>query len=241
MPRRAIERHKPAKTVDRREHASKRGYDRKWELYSLRYRKANPLCVRCEKAGRTTAAQCVDHIEPVVDGQNDPLFWDPINHQSLCWDCHTVKTQTEDRGHGRSKARGTAGVDGTLVYGAPCSGKNAYVKAHMAAGDIVLDVDALHTALTGLPTHDHEQTVLPFVYEARDAVRKKLEQIGFDRQVWVIANAPTVDQRQQWRHLCRREHHVATSMAVCLNRAKVGRPIEWQGYVRQWFEEFEHG
>lgn len=241
MPRRATARHKPAKRQDRREHASKRGYDRRWELYSLRYRKQNPLCVRCLKAGRTTPAECVDHIQPVVDGQNDPLFWLPKNHQGLCWACHTVKTQTEDKGHGRSTARGTAGVDATLVYGAPCSGKNTYVKAHMATGDIVLDVDALHTALTGLPTHDHEQEVLPFVYEARDAVRKKLERDGFDRKVWVIASAATVKQRQQWRHLCRREHHVVADIKACLNRAKLERPIEWQKFVRHWFEEFEHG
>jgi 5-methylcytosine-specific restriction protein A len=241
VPQRAIQPNRQKKQVDRREHASKRGYDHKWERYSLKYRNENPLCVRCLQAGRTTAAECVDHIQPVVDGQNDPLFWTPENHQSLCWDCHTVKTQTEDKGSGRSKARGTAGVEGTLVYGAPCSGKKAYVTAHMALGDIVLDVDALHTALTGLPTHDQEQTVLPFVYEARDAVRKKLEQSGFGRRVWVIASAATVKQRQQWRHLCRQEHHVTADMTVCLNRAKVERPIEWQGYIKQWFADFEHG
>lgn len=241
MPKRANGRRTPAPRQDRREHAAKRGYDSKWEKYSLRYRRENPICVRCQQNGQTTAAECVDHIIPVANGQRDPLFWDRDNHQSLCWKCHTIKTQTEDRGHGRSRARGTAGVDATLVYGPPCSGKNTYTAAEMAPGDIVLDVDALHTALTGLPSHDHESAVLPYVYEARDAVRRKLQSAGFDGHVWVIASAPTVELRQQWRQLCRNEHHVTADVATCLERAKRERPVEWQKYVRQWFADFERG
>ena len=241
MPRRATARHKPAKRQDRREHASKRGYDRKWELYSLRYRKQNPLCVRCLKAGRTTPAECVDHVQPVVDGQNDPLFWDPVNHQGLCWACHTVKTQTEDKGHGRSQARGTAGVDGVLVYGAPCSGKREYVKAQLSPGNLVIDVDALHTALTGMRTYDHEPEILPFAYEARDAVRDKLERDGFDGRVWIIATAPKVAQRKVWRKLCRREQYIEADVNACRERARLERSREWLGYINQWFADFEHG
>jgi hypothetical protein len=111
----------------------------------------------------------------------------------------------------------------------------------MSPGDLVLDVDAMHTALTGMPSHDHYANVLPFVYEARDAVRAKLERDGFDGRLWVISTAATIKQRQVWRQLCRREVHVEADIEACKSRARLERPVEWLEFIKQWFAEFEHG
>jgi 5-methylcytosine-specific restriction protein A len=54
--------------------------------------------------GRKVAAVATDHILP-HEGQADPLFWDPENHQSACKSCHSVKTAKEDGGFGRKNAR----------------------------------------------------------------------------------------------------------------------------------------
>lgn len=83
-----------------RETAAQRGYGRRWRNYSQQFRRENPLCGRCLAVGEVTPAECVDHIKPVT-GSDDPNFWNPANHQSLCWSCHSIKTQTEDRGQGR--------------------------------------------------------------------------------------------------------------------------------------------
>lgn len=53
---------------------------------------ANPLCVECLKEGRHRVATIVDHIVPIKDG-GKPL--DPSNLQSLCWSCHTTKSNKE--------------------------------------------------------------------------------------------------------------------------------------------------
>jgi len=37
----------------------------------------------------------VDHIVPPKD-KNDPLFYEPTNHQSLCWDDHRRKHRRDD-------------------------------------------------------------------------------------------------------------------------------------------------
>lgn len=51
----------------------------------------HPLCVICDKAGRTSLAVVLDHIIPLDrGGQNEPS-----NYQGLCEDCHTVKSATE--------------------------------------------------------------------------------------------------------------------------------------------------
>lgn len=49
--------------------AHQRGYDSRWSKARAAYLRAHPLCVMCERHGRTTAATVVDHIEPHRLGQ----------------------------------------------------------------------------------------------------------------------------------------------------------------------------
>lgn len=86
--------HRPA---ERRPSAALRGYDRKWQALRLAHLLANPLCVACARAGRTAAAEEVDHVRP-FDGPADPLRLEPGNLQSLCKRCHSQKTNREDGG-----------------------------------------------------------------------------------------------------------------------------------------------
>lgn len=67
--------------------------------HSVRWRKARmiqlmnePLCRLCMQADRVTAAEMVDHIQPVRLGGG---FWDEQNYQSLCNSCHAVKSAKE--------------------------------------------------------------------------------------------------------------------------------------------------
>lgn len=82
---------------------TQRGYDNRWLRYSRRYREENPLCVLCEKEGILTKAECVDHIKPAINGQSDFLFWEPSNHRSLCWNCHSKVTAESAGGFGNIK------------------------------------------------------------------------------------------------------------------------------------------
>lgn len=83
----------------RRGSARARGYTTRWEKYSRARLALHPLCVRCLKAGRTTAGAVTDHEEP--HGGDERKFWDSANHQTLCKQCHDRKTATEDGGFGR--------------------------------------------------------------------------------------------------------------------------------------------
>lgn len=82
--------------------AHSRGYDGRWSKYSKQFRINNPLCVMCLEKGKLTPAQCVDHIVPVTD-KDDPLFWEPSNHQSLCHTDHSLKTAKEDGAFGNER------------------------------------------------------------------------------------------------------------------------------------------
>jgi 5-methylcytosine-specific restriction protein A len=76
--------------------AAQRGYGSRWARYARLFKRANPLCRACLLGGRVTPVYVVDHITPVT-GPDDPLFWEPGNHQSLCETCHNIKRATEDK------------------------------------------------------------------------------------------------------------------------------------------------
>jgi len=76
--------------------AAQRGYGYRWQRYREQYLKRHPRCVICEKEGRLTLANEVDHIKP--HRGDAALFWNGVNHQALCKPCHSRKTVREDGG-----------------------------------------------------------------------------------------------------------------------------------------------
>ena len=78
----------------RRGSAASRGYYSRWVKARKRYLTEHPLCVECEREGKLTPANTVDHIKPHKGDQ--ALFWDESNWQSLCTHHHSVKTARED-------------------------------------------------------------------------------------------------------------------------------------------------
>lgn len=75
-----------------------RGYGKDWEKTRVRIlRRDNGLCQPCLKNHRVTPASQVDHIVPKAEGGTD----EDENLQSICLDCHKVKTAKEaNRGRG---------------------------------------------------------------------------------------------------------------------------------------------
>lgn len=77
-----------------KETAAQRGYGYKWQKARLVHLQAHPLCAYCEKAGRVTAANVVDHATPHRGDMT--LFWDRSNWASLCTTCHSSVKQREE-------------------------------------------------------------------------------------------------------------------------------------------------
>lgn len=82
-----------------------RGYGNAWErLRAIVLARDNYLCQVCLEDYKITPATEVDHIIPKSKGGTD----DPDNLQSICTDCHRVKTEYDK--HGTIKG---STVDGT--------------------------------------------------------------------------------------------------------------------------------
>jgi hypothetical protein len=129
-------------------------------------------------------------------------------------------------------------VTATLVAGAPCSGKNTYVREHMAPGDLVVDYDAIMSAFSGQDVHDHEPNLRPYVYEARDRVLKKWESRR-DVDLWLIFGAPKRTDRDFYARRGFRVVIMDTDERTCLRRARDDRPADWYKFVHRWFRDYE--
>ena len=76
----------------RDEKANKFYSSKEWRTLRKAFLSTHPLCVECIKEGKYTPAKIVDHIVPIRFG-GKPL--DASNLQSLCWNCHTKKSNLE--------------------------------------------------------------------------------------------------------------------------------------------------
>lgn len=67
---------------------------RTWKKLRLYHLTRNPLCVMCEREGRLTRANVVDHIQ--AHRGDMQLFVEPGNLQSLCESHHNRDKQREE-------------------------------------------------------------------------------------------------------------------------------------------------
>lgn len=67
----------------------------RWRAGRRWFISANPLCAMCKRDGRVVEAQVVDHIVPHKGDQR--LFFDQVNWQALCFNCHNSRKQRAER------------------------------------------------------------------------------------------------------------------------------------------------
>ena len=73
----------------------------RWQRARRMFLACHPLCAECQRQGRVSAANTVDHVTP---HRGDPeRFWDQDGWQPLCASCHSRKTAAEDGGFGNRR------------------------------------------------------------------------------------------------------------------------------------------
>lgn len=222
--------------------AAQRGYGARWRRLRKMFLAENPLCadpfgVHAER-GETVAASQVDHIVAKSRGGTDD--WD--NLQSLCRSCHDRKTKLE--AYGRVVfAKSTIPV--IIVGGPPGSGKTAYVKERAKWGDLIVDIDALYVALSGLEWYEKPETLLPFVMEARDAVLARLSRPNKVRACWLITGAADQGKLYKLAETLGGELIVLEVSALeCVRRIsqderRADRWELWQDLITKWWEKYQ--
>jgi predicted kinase len=133
-----------------------------------------------------------------------------------------------------------------IVTGPPGAGKTTYVNERRLAGDLVVDVDALYTAVSGLDWYDKPLSLLPFVLAARDALIDRLCQPSEVQQAWVITSEADVGKLARMRERLKAELIVIeTNPQECLRRiANDARRSDnwgaWEELIDKWWRTYEH-
>jgi len=128
-----------------------------------------------------------------------------------------------------------------LVYGPPCSGKTTYVEKHAKPGDLVIDTDRLHAAISTLGSHDRDDDLKQVVFELRDTITSHIARGKWKGgDVWVVTCAAKRIQRQRWRRELGAEPVlIKCEYSTCIARAKRERPPIWTKYIDRWFYDYE--
>lgn len=123
-----------------------------------------------------------------------------------------------------------------LVIGPPLSGKSTWVKEHAQAGDLIWDFDLVHSALSLQDSHQHIDSIKPYVFVVRDAIFKRLREPGI-ANAWIISSSPEKSRvQEQIDQLDAQVMPLLATPEEAHRRAdKTERPAAWHGYIDNWF------
>lgn len=131
-----------------------------------------------------------------------------------------------------------------LVYGCPLSGKSSYVKERAGMHDLVIDIDAIYTAISNNPPYIKSGRL----FECMEAVRQALlDCIKYKRgryvNAWIIGGFPFKGERERIAAEygaeevfidCTKDEALARLQAV-----QDGRDIqEWTKYIETWHARY---
>jgi hypothetical protein len=200
----------------------------------------DPICQECGKIIANPLDCHVHHIKELTpENVNDVMIsLNPENVLVVCHDCH-------DKEHHRfGHQQLERGV--YIIYGPPLAGKKTFVRQNLKRGDLVVDMDALYTAVSMLPYYDKPDNLLPNV---RGIYNQLLDNIktryGKWNSAWVVGGYADKYKREKLADDLGAELIFCdVSQGECLRRLEIDearryRKDEWEGYISKWFEQYQ--
>lgn len=195
----------------------------------------------CEHCGKpiVKAYDCIGHhkIELTENNVSDyDISLNPDNIALVHHRCHNII-------HNKLSY---AGRQVFLVYGSPLSGKSTYVSEAMNKGDLILDIDRLWYAVSGMSMYEKPDRLKSNVFALRDNI---LEQIRYRRGKWsnayIIGGYPYARDRERLiDSLGAREVFIDTDKDTCIERLLKDTERDkdvWMKYITEWWEIYNGG
>lgn len=155
----------------------------------------------------------------------------------ICYDCHN----REHKRFGYQHAK-----EVYLVYGPPLAGKMALVRQQLQRGDLVVNMDSLYSALSGLPEYDKPDALFSNVIGVQnhliDNIKTRLGKWG---NAWIVGGYPEKFKRERLADDTGAELiYCAADYDQCIARLKTEEALryrqdEWRGYIDKWFEQYQ--
>lgn len=132
------------------------------------------------------------------------------------------------------------------VWGAPCSGKNTFVKENMQQGDLVLDIDKIWEALSNLDKYHKPNSIKSIVFSVRDTIFDAIKTRQGDwQQAFIIEGGALIGERKRRIETLGAESiFIDTDINTCLERlsrdeSRRNVQSQWAEYIYKWFKDYQ--
>jgi hypothetical protein len=133
-----------------------------------------------------------------------------------------------------------------IVYGPPMSGKTTYVNQNVRRGDIVIDMNCLFEAITGLPAYDKPDSLLINVKAVYNLLIDQVKtRYGKWANAYVVGGFADHYQRERLAEElgaelvfceCTKEEAVSR---IDLDEQRRNMKAEYIQYINRWFEMYQ--
>lgn len=210
-----------------------------------------PLCRHCSERGKTTAAVTPDHIIPLGKGGTDDddniqclceachdaktaldmagMFSTAMGVDADGWPTDprhqanggTGKLSKEYAERRMPTDLKPSRIPITILCGPPGSGKSTHLREHQGSNDLVIDLDAIMSGLSGLGEHQTSKEWLTPALDQRNAMLRSLHTNTTHDRAWFIISAPDPSERMQWAKMLKAKViTLDTPLAECVRRIK---------------------
>lgn len=117
----------------------------------------------------------------------------------------------------------------TIVCGPPGSGKSTYVRENAGPRDVIICLDTISQAITGLAEHHTPRWAVGKALDKRNAMLRALARDTKHERAWFIVSAPKPSERRKWASRLGGQLVVMdTPLRECIRRIKADptRPPE---------------
>ncbi|SMC63457.1 AAA family ATPase [Sporomusa malonica] len=195
-------------------------------------------CEKCLKLITTDKDAELDHIiELTPDNVHDvSISLNPDNVRLLHHDCHDAR---------HNRFGNVKGKQVYIVYGCPGSGKTTYVNRNRERTDIIVCMDNLFNAITGLPLHDKPDQLLSNVRAIHTALLDQVKtRYGKWSTAWVVGGYADKYKREKLAEElgaeliyceCSKEEAMAR---IEMDDRRRNMIAEYRKYVDEWFGRY---
>ena len=125
------------------------------------------------------------------------------------------------------------------VYGPPCAGKSTYAKNILRPGDLIIERDRLHSAISGLESHNHTPHGMKATNAAVRGILNELGSLQTPQQIVFVTGGSTKQRRQPFIDAGAEMKLIYADRETCRQRAETERPKQWASYIDRWHDAHE--
>lgn len=132
------------------------------------------------------------------------------------------------------------------VYGPPCAGKTTFVNNIKGNSDLVVDIDNIWQCITGGKRYEKPNALKTNAFAVRDCLLDMVRtRAGKWEKAFIIeGGARESDRKRRIEFLGAEPIFICATEESCLQRLALddtrteAQKIEWQKYIKQWFEDY---